>query len=90
MKNSVHIWVHTLETHGVQEQEELEQENFQILLRAAVETETTQKSIQDWLQLDEGDPGFRILTEEEVAAVIFFKFIFIGIIYIFKFSVYFL
>jgi hypothetical protein len=35
------------------------------VLRAAGETET-----QDWLQLDEGDPGFQLLTEEEIAAVI--------------------
>jgi hypothetical protein len=41
------------------------------VLRAAGETETTQENIQDWLQLDEGDPGFRLLTEEEIAAVIF-------------------
>jgi hypothetical protein len=27
--------------------------------------------IQDWLQLDEGEPGFQLLTEEEIAAVIF-------------------
>jgi hypothetical protein len=31
-----------------------------------------QENIQDWLQLDEGDPGFQLLTEEETAAVIFF------------------
>jgi hypothetical protein len=37
------------------------------VLRAAGEAETT----QDWLQLDEGDPGFQLLTEEEIAAVIF-------------------
>jgi hypothetical protein len=37
------------------------------VLRAAGETETT----QDWLQLDEGDPGFQLLTEEKIAAVIF-------------------
>jgi hypothetical protein len=38
------------------------------VLRADVETETT----QDWLELDEGDRGFQLLTEEEVPAVIFF------------------
>jgi hypothetical protein len=38
------------------------------VLRAAGETETT----QDWLQLNEGDPGFQLLTEEEIAAVVFF------------------
>jgi hypothetical protein len=36
------------------------------------ETETTQENIEDWLQLDEEDPGFQLLAEEEVAAVIFF------------------
>jgi hypothetical protein len=35
-----------------------------------VETATAQENIQDWLQLDEGDPGFQLLTEEETAAVI--------------------
>jgi hypothetical protein len=42
------------------------------VLRAAGETETTQENIQDWLQLDEGYPGFQFLTEEEIVAVIFF------------------
>jgi hypothetical protein len=31
-------------------------------LRAAGETETTQENIQDWLQLDEVDPRFQLLT----------------------------
>jgi hypothetical protein len=38
------------------------------VLRAAGGTETTQANIQDWLELDEGDPGFQLLTEEEIAA----------------------
>jgi hypothetical protein len=42
------------------------------MLRAARNTETMQENIQDCLELDEGDPGFQILTEEEIAAVIFF------------------
>jgi hypothetical protein len=42
------------------------------VLRAAGETETTQENIQHWLQLDEGGPGFQLLTEEKSAAVIFF------------------
>jgi hypothetical protein len=42
------------------------------VLRAAGETDITQENIQDWLQLDEGDPGFQLLTEKELAAVIFF------------------
>jgi hypothetical protein len=29
---------------------------------------------KDWLQLDEGELGFQLLIEEEVAAVIFFCF----------------
>jgi hypothetical protein len=41
------------------------------VLRAVGETEAKQENIQDWLQLDEGDPGFQLLTEEEIAAVIF-------------------
>jgi hypothetical protein len=53
--------------HGIQEQED-----FQTAFRAVGETETAQENIQDWLQLDEGDPGFQLLTEEEIAAVIFF------------------
>jgi hypothetical protein len=44
---------------------------FETVLRAAGETETTQENIQNWLQLDEGDPGFQLLTEDEVAAIIF-------------------
>jgi hypothetical protein len=41
------------------------------VLRVAGETETTQENIQDWLELDEGDPAFQLLTEEETAATIF-------------------
>jgi hypothetical protein len=42
------------------------------VLRAAGVTEIVQENIQDWFQLDERDPGFQLLTEEEFAAVIFF------------------
>jgi hypothetical protein len=42
------------------------------VLRAAGETETTKENIQDWLELDEGDLGFQLLTEEEIAEVIIF------------------
>jgi hypothetical protein len=41
------------------------------VLRAAGETETTQENIHDRLELDEGDPGFQLLTEEKIAAAIF-------------------
>jgi hypothetical protein len=40
----------------------LEQEDFQTVLRAAGETETTQENIQDWLQLDERNLGFQLLV----------------------------
>jgi hypothetical protein len=40
------------------------------VLRAAGETETIQNT-QDWLELDEGGPGFQLLTEEEIATVRF-------------------
>jgi hypothetical protein len=30
------------------------------VLRAAGENETTQENIQDWLELDEGDPEFKL------------------------------
>jgi hypothetical protein len=44
------------------------------VLRAAGKTETTQENIQEWLELDEGDPGFQLLTEEEISALIFYLF----------------
>jgi hypothetical protein len=46
------------------------------VLRAAGDTKTTQENIQDWLQLDEVDPGFQLLTEKEIAAVIFSVYFF--------------
>jgi hypothetical protein len=45
------------------------------LLRAAGEIGTTQENIHDWLELDEENPGFQLLTEEETDPVIFFIFI---------------
>jgi hypothetical protein len=44
------------------------------MLRAAEETEHTQRNMQDWLKLDERDPRYQLLTEEEISAVIFFLF----------------
>jgi hypothetical protein len=32
------------------------------VLRAAGQTGTAQENIQDWLELDEGDPGFQLLV----------------------------
>jgi hypothetical protein len=41
-------------------------------LRTAEVTESTQGNIKHWLKQDEGEPGFELLAEEEVALVIFF------------------
>jgi hypothetical protein len=46
------------------------------VLRAAGGTETTQENIQHWLELDEGDIKFQLLTEEEIAAVIILFYLF--------------
>jgi hypothetical protein len=46
---------------GFRKEMGLEQEDFQTVLRAAGETETTQENIQDWFKVDEGDPRFQIL-----------------------------
>jgi hypothetical protein len=62
----------------------LSQEDFQTVLRAAGETETTQGNFQDWFELDEGDREFQILTEEEIATVIFLLIMFIRTIYTIK------
>jgi hypothetical protein len=72
-------------THGTYEQEGLQQEDFQTVLRASGEAETTQENIQDRLQPDEGDPGFQLLTEIEIFVVTFF--IVVATIYIIKFSI---
>jgi hypothetical protein len=53
------------------------------VLRAAGETE-----VHDWLELDEGDPGLQLLTEEQIAAVIYCLFIFISATYNNKFPIY--
>jgi hypothetical protein len=54
--------------YGESDFEGLEQEAFQTLLRAAGENETTQENILDWLEMDEGDAGFWLLTDKEIAA----------------------
>jgi hypothetical protein len=60
------------------------------VLKAAGETETKQENIQGWLKVDEGDPGFQFVSEEEIAALILFiyLFIFISTTYIIKCSIY--
>jgi hypothetical protein len=52
----------------------LEQEDLQTVLRAAGETETTQEIIQKLLELDEGDPGFHLLTGRNSAVIFFIYF----------------
>jgi hypothetical protein len=42
------------------------------VLRAAGGTETMQENIQDWLEVDERDPGFQLLAEEDISAEIYF------------------
>jgi hypothetical protein len=54
------------------------------VLRTAVEIETTEEGMQDWLELDEGDAEFQLQTEEEIAAVTFYLFVFISPTYIFE------
>lgn len=59
------------------------------MLRAVGETGPTQGNRQDWLWLGDGDPGFENLTEEEIATVLLFIYLFISIIKISKlFSVF--
>jgi hypothetical protein len=59
------------------------------VLGVSGEKKTTQENVQGWIQLAKGDPGFQILTEVEIAAVILLLFIFIRTTYIIKFSIYF-
>jgi hypothetical protein len=44
------------------------------MLRATLETESMEGDIQDRIDLDDGDPGFRFLTEGKVAAVSHFNY----------------
>jgi hypothetical protein len=41
-------------------------------MRAVGDNGTALENIKDLLLLNEGDPGFQLLTEEEIVAVIFF------------------
>jgi hypothetical protein len=66
MKNSGHSSLHTLKDTWHLGARGIRARGLLRPLRAAGETETTQENIQDWLQLDEGDPGFQLLTEEEI------------------------
>jgi hypothetical protein len=58
------------------------------MLREAEKTETMHENIQDWLQLDEGDPRHQLMTEKEISAMIHL-FVSIRTTYIIiKFSMY--
>jgi hypothetical protein len=63
-----------LSTYYKNKQGVWEQEDFETALRAAGETETTQENNKDWLELDQGNRGFQLLTGEEIAVVLFFLF----------------
>jgi hypothetical protein len=59
------------------------------VLRAAGEIETMQENIQDWLEMDEGDPGVQLLTRRNCCSDnCFYLFIFIGTARITKFSIF--
>jgi hypothetical protein len=58
------------------------------VLKSPGETETTQENIQDWLQLDEGDPGFQLLTQEEIASVIIFIYFYQHYLYYYIFHLF--
>jgi hypothetical protein len=55
------------------------------VLREAGETETMQENIKDWVELDEGNPGFQHLTGRNCSSVLFF---FISTTCIIQFSIY--
>jgi hypothetical protein len=60
------------------------------VLRAAGETETTQENIEDWLELNEVDPGYQLLVSLQFlnkGSAVIFLFIFISTIYIIKLSI---
>jgi hypothetical protein len=50
--------------HDIQEQEGLQQQHFQTVLRAARQTETAQENIQDLLQLDKKYLTLQLLKEK--------------------------
>jgi hypothetical protein len=56
------------------------------VLRAAGGTETTQQIIQNWLQLDGGEPGFKLLIEE-ISALTCLYLLPAAFTYIIKFSI---
>jgi hypothetical protein len=57
-----------LSTDTLEDTEFRSKRTLRLCLKAAGQTETT----QDWLELDEGDPGFQLMTHEEITAVIYF------------------
>jgi hypothetical protein len=58
------------------------------VLRAAGETEATQENIQEWFEMDEGDLGFQLLTDEESATVIFVMYFYQHYLYYYIFHLF--
>jgi hypothetical protein len=80
--------VHTLKDTWNIEAREIRARGLSDCVEGSWETESAQECIQEWLELDEGDPGFQPLTQEEIAALIFF-YLFSSALPIFiKFSIY--
>jgi hypothetical protein len=77
MKNSIHSWIHTSKDTWNLEEEVLEKKTFGQCWGQLGGLNPTQENTQDWLELDEEHPEFQLLTEEEIAAMIFL-FIFIS------------
>jgi hypothetical protein len=58
-------------------------------MKAAGKTETPQEYTQEWLELDERDPGFQLMAEENAVIIhVYFLYIFISTTYIIKLSIY--
>jgi hypothetical protein len=84
MKNSVHSWVRTSK-----DIRDLGARGLSDCLEASWrDSETAREIVQDWLNPDEGGPGFQLLTEVEISAAIVFLFIFISTPFIIKLSIY--
>jgi hypothetical protein len=47
-------------------QDGLEQDDFQNVLKADGQTKAMQEKIQDWLEMNERDPGFQLLIERKL------------------------
>jgi hypothetical protein len=72
LKSSVHSWVHVLRRcMGFRSKR-----TFRLCWGQLERLKPHKKILQDWLKLNEGDPGFQLLTEEEIVTVVVFLSIF--------------